>query len=47
MRLLIEFLLLAAVAGQFTRSLDWRGYAMTTAAGLAVALMFYYGSANW
>jgi len=42
MRLLLTFLVVAAVGGQLTRSFDWRGYLLLAAGAVTVAASYYF-----
>ncbi|MHB8376613.1 MAG: hypothetical protein ACYDEB_06610 [Dehalococcoidia bacterium] len=47
MQLLVVFLLVAAVAGQFSRSFDWRTYVLLGGAATALTVVYYFSSGLW
>ena len=47
MQLLVVFLVLAAVAGQFTRSFDWRTYTLVACAATLLTGAYYFSSGLW
>jgi hypothetical protein len=47
MQLLIAFLVVAAVAGQFTRSFTWRTYTLVAGASLLLSGAFYFSTGLW
>jgi len=47
MELLIAFLLVAAVAGQFTRAFTWRTYTLVAAASMLLTGLFYFSTGLW
>ncbi len=47
MKLLIAFLILAAVGGQFSRSFDWRLYAVIGAFATLATAAYYFNSGLW
>ncbi len=47
MQVLVVFLILAVVAGQFTHSFDWRTYALVAFASMLLTGAYYFSTGLW
>lgn len=47
MALMVAFLLMCAVGGQFVRSFDWRMYILLLVAAAFLGLVYYFDRGVW